>query len=174
VKTIPRLVLVAAIAENGVIGHNGRLPWKIPGDLKHFKKLTMGKPVVMGRSTYESMGGPLKGRVNIVLTRDQTYKATGAVVAKDLDSAIALAVEEAAKEKTDEIAIIGGNGVFEETLPRAFRLEITEVHGSPEGDTYFPKFDKGEWKEIRRDGPQQGKNDSLPYTFITYERRRAG
>ncbi len=166
-------MLVAAVAENGVIGRNGRLPWKIPGDLKHFKQLTMGKPVVMGRRTYESMGGPLKGRVNIVLTRDKTYKAKGAIVVKDLNSALELAVKKAAKEKTDEIAIIGGNGVFAETLPHAFRLEITEVHGTPEGDAHFPKFDKAEWKEVRRDGPQQGKNDSHPYTFITYERCQA-
>jgi dihydrofolate reductase len=167
----PRLVLFAAVAENGVIGRNGHLPWKIPGDLKRFKKLTMGKPVVMGRRTYESMGGPLKGRANIVVTRNRNYKASGAAVVTDLETALALAVKEAAKEKTDQIAIIGGNFVFEETLPRAFRLEITEVHASPEGDAFFPKFDKAEWKEVLRDGPHQGKNDSLPYTFVTYERR---
>lgn len=170
-STAPRLVLVAAVAENGVIGRDGQLPWKIPGDLKRFKQITMGKPVVMGRRTYESMGGPLKDRVNIVLTHDLGYRAAGAVVVNDLDSALALAAQEATKAKTADIAIIGGNVVFEETLARAHRLELTEVHGSPAGDAYFPKFDKAEWKEILRDGPHQGKNDSLPYTFVTYERR---
>jgi dihydrofolate reductase len=163
----PRLVLVVAVAENGVIGKNGRLPWKIPGDLKRFQKLTMGKPVIMGRLTYESMGGPLKGRTNIVLTTNPNYKAEGATVVTNLRDAISLA----AKDNTDEIAIIGGNVVFAETLPRASKLEITEVHGTPEGDAYFPPFDKREWKEISRDGPHQGPNDSLPYTFVTYERR---
>ncbi len=163
----PRLVLVVAVAENGVIGKNGQLPWKIPGDLKRFQKLTMGKPVIMGRLTYESMGGPLKGRTNIVLTTNPNYKAEGAAVVTSLKDAISLA----AKDTTDEIAIIGGNVVFAETLPRASRLEITEVHGTPEGDAYFPPFDKREWKEVLRDGPHQGPNDSLPYTFVTYERR---
>jgi dihydrofolate reductase len=163
----PRLVLVVAVAENGVIGKGGQLPWKIPGDLKRFQKLTMGKPVIMGRLTYESMGGPLKGRTNIVLSTNPNYKAEGAIVVTNLKDALSLA----AKDNTDEIAIIGGNVVFAETLPRASKLEITEVHGAPEGDAYFPPFDKREWKEVLRDGPHQGPKDSLPYTFVTYERR---
>lgn len=167
----PRLVLVAAVAENGVIGRNGQLPWKIPGDLKHFKQLTIGKPVVMGRLTYESMGGPLPGRANIVLTRDHDYRATGATVVHDLAAALSLAEKEALKANTNEIAIIGGNVVFTETLSRAHRLEITEVHGSPEGDAYFPKFDRNEWKEVSRTGPHQEPKDSMPYSFVTYERR---
>jgi dihydrofolate reductase len=162
----PRLVLVVAVAENGVIGRNGQLPWKIPGDLKRFQELTMGKPVIMGRLTYESMGGPLKGRTNIVLSSNPNYKAEGAIVVTNLDQALALA----AKDGASEIAIIGGNVVFAETLPRASRLEITEVHGTPEGDAYFPPFDRKEWKEVMRDGPKQGPKDSLPYTFVTYER----
>lgn len=167
----PRLVLVVAVAENDVIGKNGQLPWKIPGDLKHFKKLTLGKPVVMGRLTYESMGGPLKGRTNIVLTHNAKYRAEGATVVTNLDEAIALATKDAAEENTGEIAVIGGSVVFAETLPRASRLEITEVHGKPDGDTFFPPFDRSDWKEVRRDGPHQNPNDSLPYTFVTYERR---
>lgn len=167
----PRLALVVAVAENGVIGENGQLPWKIPGDLKRFQQLTMGKPVVMGRLTYESMGGPLKGRLNIVITSNPNYKAEGAVVVTSLKDALALAEKEAVKENTGEIAIIGGSVVFKETLPIASKLEITEVHGSPEGDAFFPPFDKNEWKETLRDGPHQNANDSLPYTFVTYERR---
>ena len=166
-----KLVLVVAVAENGVIGRNGQLPWKIPGDLKRFQKLTMGKPVVMGRLTYESMGEPLKGRLNIVITSNPNYKAEGAVVVTSLKDALALAEKDAEKQNTGEIAIIGGSVVFAETLPIAGKLEITEVHGTPEGDTFFPPFDRREWKETLRDGPHQGANDSLPYTFVTYERR---
>lgn len=165
-----KLVLVVAVAENSVIGRNGQLPWKIPGDLKRFQKLTMGKPVVMGRLTYESMGEPLKGRLNIVITSNPDYKAEGAVVATSLKDALKLAEKDADEKNTDEIAIIGGSVVFAETLPIANKLEITEVHGSPEGDTFFPPFDRREWKETLRDGPHQGANDSLPYTFVTYER----
>jgi len=167
----PNLVLVVAVAENGVIGKNGQLPWKIPGDLKRFQQLTMGKPIVMGRLTYESMGGPLKGRLNIVITSNANYKAEGAVVVTSLKDALTLAEKDADDKNSDEIAIIGGSVVFKETLPVASKLEITEVHGSPEGDAFFPAFDKREWKETLRDGPHQNANDSLPYTFVTYERR---
>jgi len=167
----PGLVLVVAVGENGVIGRDGQLPWKIPGDLKHFQQLTMGKPVVMGRLTYESMGGPLKGRLNILITSNAGYRADGAVVATSLKEAIARAEQDAAEKNIAEIAIIGGSVVFRETLPIAAKLEITEVHGKPEGDTFFPPFDRNEWKETRRDGPHQGPKDSLPYTFVTYERR---
>jgi dihydrofolate reductase len=166
-----KLVLVVAVAENGVIGRNGELPWKIPGDLKHFQKLTINKPIVMGRLTYESMGGPLKDRMNIVITSNPNYQAQGAIVVTNLKDALALAEKDADARGTDEIAIIGGSVVFKETLPIAARLEITEVHGAPEGDAMFPPFDKSEWKVTRRDGPQQGERDSLPYTFVTYERR---
>lgn len=167
----PRLILVAAVAENGVIGRDGQLPWRIPGDLKHFKQLTIGKPVVMGRLTWESMGGPLPGRTNIILTRAHHYRAEGATVVNDLEAALSLAAEQAVKAGVSEVAIIGGNAVFNETLPRAHRLEITEVHGSPEGDAYFPPFDRNEWKETRREGPLQGPKDSLSYSFVTYERQ---
>ena len=166
-----KLVLVVAVADNGVIGKDGQLPWKIPGDLKHFQKLTINKPIVMGRLTYESMGGPLKDRLNIVIPSNSDYKAEGAVVVTNLKDALALAEKDADARGIDEIAIIGGSVVFRETLPIAAKLEITEVHGSPEGDTVFPSFDKNEWKETRRDGPHQSERDSLPYSFVTYERR---
>lgn len=166
-----KLVLVVAVAENGVIGKDGQLPWKIPGDLKHFQELTINKPIVMGRLTYESMGGPLKNRLNIVISSNPNYKAEGAVTATNLKDALALAEKDADTRGIDEIAIIGGSVVFAETMPIAARLEITEVHGSPEGDTVFPPFDRSEWKVTRRDGPHQGERDSLPYTFVTYERK---
>lgn len=167
----PKIVLVVAVAENGVIGKDNKLPWKLPGDLKRFQQITMGKPVVMGRLTFESMGGPLKGRTNIVITHNRNYQAEGAVVAHSLDEALAIAAQDAAIEKSGEIAVIGGSVVFAECLSRAAKLEITEVHGKPEGDTVFPPYNRSQWKEIARDGPHQGANDTLPYSFVTYERR---
>ncbi len=165
------LVLVVAVAENGVIGRGRKLPWHLPGDLQHFKQKTMGKPLIMGRLTFLSMGGPLPGRANIVLSRDPDLRADGALVAPDLKTGLALAAKEAERLGSDEIAIIGGADVFAETLPRAARLEITEVHGKPEGDTHFPEFDRAEWRETRRDGPHRESGATFPYTFVTLERR---
>lgn len=165
------LVLVVAVAENGVIGRDNELPWQLPGDAKHFYRKTIGKPVVMGRQTFLSMGKPLPGRPNIVMTRDPGFRAEGVLVALDLKSALALAAKEAARIGANEIAIIGGSGVFAETLPLASRLEITEVHGKPEGDTHFPEFDRKEWRETKRDGPHRESGATFPYTFVTLERR---
>jgi len=165
------LVLVVAVGENGVIGRDNELPWRLPGDAKHFYRKTIGKPVVMGRQTFLSMGKPLPGRANIVMTRDPDFHAKGVLVAMDLKSALALAAKEAARMSANEIAIIGGSGVFAETLPLASRLEITEVHGKPEGDTHFPEFDRKEWRETKRDGPHQESGATFPYTFVTLERR---
>jgi dihydrofolate reductase len=165
------LVLVVAVAENGIIGRDNELPWRLPGDAKHFYKKTIGKPVVMGRQTFLSMGKPLPGRANIVMTRDPDFRADGVLVAMDLKSALALANKEAKRMKAEEIAIIGGSGVFAETLPLAARLEITEVHGKPEGDTHFPEFDRAEWRETTRDGPHKESGATFPYTFVTLERR---
>lgn len=165
------LILVVAVAENGVIGRDNELPWRLPGDAKFFQKITMAKPVVMGRQTFLSMGKPLPGRANIVMTRDPGFRAEGVLVANDLDTALALANKEAKRMNAKEIAIIGGSGVFAETLPLASRLEITEVHGKPEGDTHFPEFDRTEWRETKRDGPHKESGATFPYTFVTLERR---
>lgn len=165
------LVLVVAVAENGVIGRDNELPWRLPGDARFFQKMTMAKPVVMGRQTFLSMGKPLPGRANIVMTRDPNFRADGVLVAMDLKSALALANKEAKRMNATEIAIIGGSGVFAETLPLASRLEITEVHGKPEGDTHFPEFDRAEWRETKRDGPHRESGATFPYTFVTLERR---
>jgi dihydrofolate reductase len=168
----PRLVLVAAVAENGVIGRNGDLPWRLPGDLRHFKAVTLGKPVIMGRRTFDSIGRkPLPGRPNIVLTRDPEFRAAGVTVAADLDAAIRLAEQEAARLEVDEIAIIGGSALYAETLPRALRLYLTEVHAAPEGDTRFPEIDRTQWREIARDGPHQDPGEACAYSFVTLERR---
>jgi dihydrofolate reductase len=166
-----RLVLVAAVAENGVIGLDGGMPWRLPGDLKHFKRTTLGKPVIMGRRTFDSIGRkPLPGRPNIVLTRDRNFRADGVISAATVDEAIQAAEREAAKSGADEIAIIGGSTLYEETLPRAGRLYLTEVHANPKGDTRFPSFNRAEWREISRDGPHREPGEEFGYSFVTFDR----
>lgn len=164
------LVLVVAVAENGVIGNKGQLPWRIPGDLKHFKSVTMGKPIVMGRKTYESIGKPLPGRANIVLTRDRDWQADGVRVAASLQDALRIGAEEAAKLGANEIAVIGGSALFAETLPVAAKIELTEVHAAPEGDTFFPLYRKEDFRETRREPPQQSERDDYAYSVVTLER----
>jgi dihydrofolate reductase len=168
----PKVVLIAAVAENGVIGRNNALPWHIRSDLQHFKRLTVGRPVVMGRKTYESIGKPLKDRTNIVITRDPGYAAEGIVVAHGLDTAMQMARDDAKERGADSIAVIGGSGVFNETLPMADRLEITEVHASPEGDTFFPPIDTKNWRETARMRHPAAPQDDADISFITYERVR--
>lgn len=156
------LVLVVARAANGVIGRDNRLPWHIPADLAHFRRLTMGKPVVMGRRTFESIGKPLPGRHNIVLTRGAGWAAPGVTVAADLGTALAAA-------DAPEVMIIGGAGVFAEALPRAARIELTEVHAAPEGDTVMPAPDPAAWRELAREDHPAA--DGQPaYSFVTLER----
>lgn len=165
------LVLVVAVAENGVIGRKGGLPWRIPGDLKHFKAVTMGKPMVMGRKTYESIGKPLPGRTSVVLTRDKNWRVDGVLVGHSLDEILKLANEEAKRTGASEIAIIGGSALFDETLPIAAKIELAEVHAKPEGDVFFPKFDRTIWRETRREGPMQSEKDDHAYSVVTLERK---
>jgi len=138
--------LVVAVARNGVIGRDNALPWRLPADLAHFKKVTMGHPVVMGRRTYESIGRPLPGRQNIVVTHNRGYSAPGCTVVGSLEEAWRAAGD------ADEVSIIGGTTLFEETLPTADVIHLTEVQADVEGDTFFPRFDRGEWheKEVAR------------------------
>jgi dihydrofolate reductase len=159
------LALVAAVAENRVIGRAGGLPWHIPGDLKLFKKTTMGKPIIMGRKTWESLGRALPGRTNIVITRKPTYQASGAEVTGSLDQAVAVARLSGA----DEIMVIGGAEIYRQALPKADRLYLTEIALSPEGDAYFPNFDKTGWPETSRQFfPAEG---NLPaYALVVYDR----
>jgi dihydrofolate reductase len=167
-----KIVLVAAVAENGVIGRGGTLPWHIRSDLQHFKRLTIGRPVVMGRKTYDSIGKPLKDRTNIVITRDPSYAAEGIVIAHSLEKAMQMARDDAKERGADSIAVIGGSGVFDETMPMADRLEITEVHASPEGDTFFPPIDAKLWRETARVRHPAAPQDDADMSFITYERVR--
>jgi len=163
--------IVVAVADNGVIGRDGGLPWRISSDLKTFRRLTMGKPLIMGRRTFQSLKKPLDGRDNIVVSGNSDYKPEGALVVGDLPSALALARACAEKRGVDEIAIIGGTAVFEAALPIADRIYKTEVHGTPEGDAMFPELDWSDWQEVGREELPRGPNDDYGATLITLERR---
>lgn len=160
------IVIVVAAAENRVIGHKGALPWRIPEDLKRFKAVTLGKPCIMGRKTWESLPvKPLPGRSNIVVTREAVFHADGARLARDFATALRLAE----LENPDEIAVIGGEQIFAAALPLAHRIHLTEVSGHPEGDAFLPLIDRSEWREISRDGPHEWA--TTRYSFVTLERR---
>ncbi len=162
-----RISLIVAMAENRVIGQGGGLPWHIPGDLAYFKEQTMGKPIVMGRKTWDSLGRPLPGRANIVITRDAAFQAAGAHVAHSLDQALDLARGMVADDA--EVMIIGGAEIYRQALPRADRIYLTEVHLSPDGDAVLDEFDRAAWRETwRREMPASG--DTPAYDLSVSER----
>jgi dihydrofolate reductase len=164
------LVLVAAIAENGVIGRDGGLPWRLRSDLKHFRDLTLGHPVVMGRKTHDAIGKPLSGRTNIVVTRDSAFAAPGVVAAPSLDAALAVARGDAWRRGVAEIMVIGGADIYGQTIGRAARLEVTRVHARPEGESLFPQIDPAHWRESRRREHPAGPGDDVAFTTLIYER----
>ncbi len=166
-----KITIVAAIGENNVIGRDGQLPWRLKSDLKYFRALTMGKPVIMGRKTYESIGKPLEGRTNIVMTHKFGVKVPGGALATSLDAALAFAREDCRKRGIDQIMVIGGSDVFAAVMPIAERLEITHVHDAPEGDTYFPPIDPDVWREVARREYPAGPDDSASFALATYLRR---
>src|SRR5216684_594668 len=165
------LVLVAAVAENGVIGRAGGLPWRLKTDLKRFRALTVGHPVVMGRKTYLSFGKPLKNRTTIVVTRDPEFAAAGIVVAPSLETAMEVAEGDALRRGAAAIVVGGGADIYSKTIDKAARLEITRVHVQPEGDTVFPGIDPAQWREAARQDYAAGPDDEAPFTALTYERR---
>ena len=166
------LILVAAVGENGVIGRDGALPWRLKSDMQHFRKLTLGRPVVMGRKTFASIGKPLKHRTNIVVSRDPDFAAPGIVVAPNLEAALAAAGGDAQRRSADTIAVIGGAGIFRDVMDVADRLEITVVHASPEGDTFFPPIDAKVWRETARVRHPAAPQDDADVSFVSYERRQ--
>jgi dihydrofolate reductase len=166
----PGLVLVVAIAENGVIGRDGGLPWRLRSDLKHFRDLTLGHPVVMGRKTYDAIGKPLSDRTNIVVTRDPAFAAPGVVVAHSLDAALAVARGDARRRAVADIMVIGGADLYGQTIERAARLEVTRVHALPEGDSVFPPIDPARWREIQRCEHPSGPDDDAAFTTSIFER----
>jgi len=166
------IVFVVAIAENGVIGAGNAIPWRLKSDMARFKALTIGKPVIMGRKTFESLRRPLPGRTNIVITRDAGYRAIGAIVTTSAGDANDVARGDALRRSVAEIAVIGGAEIYRQLLDRADRLEITEVHARPEGDTHFD-IDKAEWDEVARIRHLAGPDDSADFSYVTYRRRAA-
>ena len=166
------IVLIAAVAENGVIGADGAIPWRLKSDQRRLKAMTMGKPVVMGRKTFLSLPRPLPGRTNIVLTRDANFRATGAVVTTSLEAARAVSRADALRRSVDEIAVIGGAEVYAQWMDAADRLEITEVHARPAGDTRFAAIDASQWEEVARVRHPAAKDDSAEFSYVTYLRRR--
>ena len=171
---VPKLVHVAAVARNGVIGQGGRLPWRLKSDLAHFRSATMGKPLVMGRRTYASIGRPLAGRTNIVVSRDRDFAAPGIVAAPSLDTALQLARADADRRGADEVVVIGGAEIYRQTLAIADRLVITEVDLQPAGDVVFPTIDHGVWKEVSRKPYAAAPGDDASFVVLVYERPTPG
>jgi dihydrofolate reductase len=159
--------LVVAVARNGVIGRDNALPWRLPADLAHFKRVTLGHPIVMGRRTYESIGKPLPGRKNIVVTHDPAYRAPGCTVVHSLDEAWRAA------GGADEVCVIGGTTLFEETLPLADVIHLTEVQAEVEGDTWFPPFDRGEWHETEVARHPADASNAYPIRILELTRKTA-
>jgi dihydrofolate reductase len=166
-------VLIVAVAENGVIGRDNTIPWRLKADQQRFKALTLNKPVIMGRKTFASLRRPLPGRTNIVITRDPDFRASGAVVTNSLENAFAVARGDALRRGVGEIIIVGGVDVYVRSLPIADRLEITEVHAPIEGDTRFPAIDPLSWRETSRHRHAASADDTANYSYVTYRRRNA-
>lgn len=165
-----RLALIWAMSRNRAIGRNNALPWHLPEDLKYFKRVTMGKPIIMGRKTWESIGRPLPGRTNIVITRDKDFVADGVKVVHSLAEAMSLAQSIGLIDGADEVVVIGGAEIYALTLPEADRLYMTQVHAEVEGDAYFPVFDLTQWEELGRDDFSASGPNPFDYSFVVLER----
>lgn len=171
-NTHPQIVLIVAVAENGVIGAGGAIPWRLKSDMQRLKAMTMGKPIVMGRKTFESFPRrPLPGRTNIVVTRDAAYRAAGAVVTTSFADARAIATGDALRRFATEIAILGGAEIYAQWMACADRLEITEVHARPDGDTHFAAIAASDWEEVARVRNPAGPDDSADFSYVTFRRR---
>jgi dihydrofolate reductase len=166
------VAIVAAVARNGVIGANNGLPWRLSSDMKRFKALTWGKPLVMGRKTYLSIGRALPGRETIVVTRDPAFAPAGVNIAHELEAALDLAAQRADAMGAEEIFIAGGAEIYAQTMARASRLYITEVALDATGDARFPPIDLRQWQEVRREKGERGPRDEADFAFVDYERRK--
>ena len=166
----PIIALIVARAENRAIGRGGDLPWHLHSDMRYFRKITMGKPIIMGRLTFKSLPRALDGRLNIVLTRNAAFEAPGAVMAYSLEEALDVARRAAAKAGVDETMVMGGEDVFREVLPQARRIYLTEVHAAPHADTWFPELDMKEWREVSREAHAAGPKDDHAFSFVVLER----
>ena len=166
----PIIALVVARGENGAIGVGGDLPWRLSTDLKQFRKVTLGKPIIMGRRTFRSLPRALDHRLNIVLSRDTGLVAPGAIVAGNLVEGLAHARRAAKEAGVEEIMVIGGDDVFRAVMPMAKRIYLTEVHASPEADTWFRDFNLKDWRELSRERHEPGPKDQYPFSFVLLER----
>lgn len=169
-----KISMIVALAENGVIGINNQLPWHLPGDLKYFKSVTMGKPLVMGRKTFESLGKPLPGRPHIILTRDKSFHTDHSQqchVVNNLEEVGAVAEGLLQEISGKELVVIGGAEIYKLMLPMARRLYLTEVHARVEGDTLFPDFDRSEWTELSRESFESSETNPFDYSFVVLERK---
>lgn len=164
------LVLVVAVADNGIIGRAGGLPWRLKSDMRHFRALTLGHPVVMGRKTYQSIGQPLPGRTNIVISRDGAFSAPSVLAAPTLEAALEAARGDALRRGVDAVMVVGGAEIYAQAMPLASRLEITCVHANPPGDALFPPIVAGEWRETARHDGSAGPEDEAAFTFVSYAR----
>ena len=173
VNVHPQIVLIAAVADNGVIGAAGAIPWRLKTDQQRLKAMTLAKPIVMGRKTFISLRRPLPGRTNIVVTRDAGFRSPGAVVTTSFADARAVALGDALRRSAGEIAVIGGAEIYAQWLDIADRLEITEVHARPEGDTWFAAIIAADWEEVARVRNPAGPDDSADFSYVTYRRRKS-
>lgn len=169
-----RKALIVAMSRNRVIGRNNKLPWHLPGDLRYFKQATMGKPIIMGRKTWDSIGRPLPGRMNVVVTRDPEWQApAGTVKAASLDEALVKAEAQAELDGGEEVMVIGGGQIYAEILPRVDRMYITQVHAEVDGDAWFPEVNWDGWEEIGREDFSASDTNPYDYSFVVYQRTRA-
>ena len=170
-KAVIETFLIAAVAENGVIGADGAIPWRLKSDMQRLKVLTSGKPIVMGRKTFISLKRPLPNRTNIVVTRDANYRGAGAIVTTSIQAAREVARGDALRRSVNEIAVIGGAEIYAQFMDNADRLEITEVHANPPGDTRLAPIDTSTWEEVARERHAAGPDDTVPFSYVTYRRR---
>ncbi|MFT7108999.1 MAG: dihydrofolate reductase [Psychrobacter glaciei] len=166
-----KVALIAAFAQNLVVGINNSLPWHLPEDLKYFKRTTSGKAIIMGRKTYESIGRPLPNRTNIVISRNPDFSAEGVVIVTSIEEAIKYAESVNMINGVDEVMIIGGAAIYQASLPMADRLYLTHVHASVEGDAYFPKVDFDQWKEVAREDFNKDDSNPYDYSFSVYDKK---
>ena len=167
-EPLSNLSIIAALSDNRVIGRDNRLPWRMPADLAHFKRLTMGKPIIMGRRTWESLPGLLPHRTHVVVTRDVDYTVEGGLVVHSLDQAFNLVGD------AEEMMVVGGANLYTQTLPLASRMYLTIVHGEFEGDTLFPEYPQAAWRETSRESHPADERNPHAYTFLQLERRAGG
>ncbi|WP_394752080.1 dihydrofolate reductase [Crenothrix sp.] len=160
-----KIALIVAMASNGVIGHKGQMPWHLSADLKHFKKITLGSPIIMGRKTFESIGKPLPGRSNIIISRNPDYQQIGCLVFNTIETALKNCCH-----NNQEVFIIGGSALYEATLAYANTLYVTEINKNFDGDTVFPNWNKADWLETHREDVNDDSQSSFSYSFITYKR----